>query len=153
MSQLYHQEAALACVASSEVEFGDGPLSAAFCALFDGTFAVVLHLRKIFVEHLARSKCRHQVVEFSILLAVLFGLPGFSFLLTLFLELFTDIFPLITIVRFPFVLMSVTVGVFSLLNGVVQYYRLHTAAYFCSMHTSFFLSIKGHILYPRPLNL
>lgn len=44
MSQLYQHEAALARTASSEVEFGDGPLSAALGALLDGTLAVVFHL-------------------------------------------------------------------------------------------------------------
>lgn len=94
MSQLYLQEAALARAASSDVEFGDGPFSAALCALLDGTLAVVFHLWEVFVEHLPGSECGHQIVEFSILLAVLFGLPGFSFLLTLFLELFTQYFRL-----------------------------------------------------------
>ena len=71
----------------SDVELGDGPLTAAVGVGIVGPLAVALHLGQVLVEDLARAQRRHQVVKLAVLLTVLLRLTGLTLLIPLLLQL------------------------------------------------------------------
>lgn len=74
-----------------DVEFRDGPLSARVRALVVDPLAVPFHLGQVFVEDLARSQRRHQVVELAaVVLSVGLRLPSLPLFLALLPQLTTE---------------------------------------------------------------